>query len=108
MNPVDGVKSASPTSAAGRAPMPSSAAIATAASATTRACSATCSQITRAPRSEFAFLLMLAVVAAYISKALGVYYLVGAFLVGAAAQSFRERLPALSSESLVHAVEAFA
>ncbi|MDF1503944.1 cation:proton antiporter [Roseisolibacter sp. H3M3-2] len=61
-----------------------------------------------APRSEFAFLLMLAVVAAYITKALGVYYLVGAFLVGAAAQSFRERLPALSSESLVHAVEAFA
>src|SRR5688500_17131303 len=37
-----------------------------------------------APRSEFAFLLMLAVVAAYITKALGVYYLVGAFLVGAA------------------------
>ena len=61
-----------------------------------------------APRSEFAFLLMLAVVAAYITKALGVYYLVGAFLVGAAAQSFREQLPALSSESLVHAVEAFA
>lgn len=61
-----------------------------------------------APRSEFAFLLMLAVVAAYITKALGVYYLVGAFLVGAAAQFLRERLPALSSESLVHAVEAFA
>ena len=61
-----------------------------------------------APRSEFAFLLMLAVVAAYVTKALGVYYLVGAFLVGAAAQFFRERLPALSSEQLVHAVEAFA
>jgi Kef-type K+ transport system membrane component KefB len=61
-----------------------------------------------APRSEFAFLLMLAVVAAYVTKQLGVYYLVGAFLVGAAAQAFRERLPALSSESLVHAVEAFA
>ncbi|MGZ8376940.1 MAG: cation:proton antiporter [Gemmatirosa sp.] len=61
-----------------------------------------------APRSEFAFLLMMAVVAAYLTKQLGVYYLVGAFLVGAAAQFFRERLPALSSESLVHAVEAFA
>ena len=61
-----------------------------------------------APRSEFAFLLMLAVVAAYVTKALGVYYLVGAFLVGASAQFFRERLPALSSESLVHAVESFA
>ena len=61
-----------------------------------------------APRSEFAFLLMLAVVAAYLTKQLGVYYLVGAFLVGASAQFLRERLPALSSESLVHAVEAFA
>jgi Kef-type K+ transport system membrane component KefB len=39
-----------------------------------------------APRSEFSFLLMLAVVAAYLTKELGVYYLVGAFLVGASAQ----------------------
>jgi Kef-type K+ transport system membrane component KefB len=61
-----------------------------------------------APRSEFSFLLMLAVVAAYATKQLGVYYLVGAFLVGASAQFLRERVPALSSESLVHAVEAFA
>ena len=61
-----------------------------------------------APRSEFAFLLMLAVVAAYATKQLGVYYLVGAFLVGASAQFLRERVPDLSSERLVHAVEAFA
>ncbi len=61
-----------------------------------------------APRSEFSFLLMLAVVAAYLTKQLGVYYLVGAFLVGASAQFLRERVPALSSERLVHAVEAFA
>jgi Kef-type K+ transport system membrane component KefB len=61
-----------------------------------------------APRSEFSFLLMLAVVAAYLTKELGVYYLVGAFLVGASAQFLRERVPALSSESLVHAVQAFA
>lgn len=61
-----------------------------------------------APRSEFSFLLMLAVVAAYVTKQLGVYYLVGAFLVGASAQFLRERVPALSSERLVHAIEAFA
>lgn len=61
-----------------------------------------------APNSEFSFLLMLAVVAAYVTKQLGVYYLVGAFLVGASAQFLRQRVPALSSEQLVHAVEAFA
>lgn len=61
-----------------------------------------------APRSEFAFLVMLAVVAAFVTRELGVYYLVGAFVVGVAARRFRRRLPALSSERLVHAVEVFA
>jgi Kef-type K+ transport system membrane component KefB len=61
-----------------------------------------------APRSEFAFLLMLAVLCAHATQRLGVYYLVGAFLVGVAAQQFRERLPAMSSEKMLHAVEAFA
>lgn len=61
-----------------------------------------------APRSEFAFLLMLAVVCAFVTRELGVYYLVGAFVVGMAAQRFRERLPALASEQMVHAVEMFA
>src|SRR6185312_3512100 len=42
-----------------------------------------------APRSEFAFLLMVAFVCAYTTRTLGVYYLVGAFLVGVAAQRFR-------------------
>lgn len=61
-----------------------------------------------APRSEFAFLVMLAVVAAYATRSLGVYYLVGAFLVGVAARRFRQQLPSLSSERLLHAVEVFA
>jgi len=61
-----------------------------------------------APKSESAFLLMLAVVSAYITRALGVYYLVGAFMVGIAAQTFRTRLPSMSSERTLHAVEAFA
>lgn len=61
-----------------------------------------------APRSEFAFLLMLAVVCAFVTRELGVYYLVGAFVVGMAAQRFRERLPAMASERMVHAVEMFA
>ena len=61
-----------------------------------------------APKSEFAFLLMMAVVVAYATRALGVYYLVGAFLVGLAARRFRESLPALASERMLHAVEVFA
>lgn len=61
-----------------------------------------------APKSEFAFLLMMAVVVAYATRQLGVYYLVGAFIVGVAARRFRESLPALASERMLHAVEVFA
>lgn len=61
-----------------------------------------------APQSEFAFLLMMAVVVAYATRQLGVYYLVGAFLVGVAARRFREALPSIASERMLHAVEAFA
>lgn len=61
-----------------------------------------------APRSEFAFLLMVAVVCASATRRLGVYYLVGAFVVGLAARQFRARLPAMSSERMLGAVEAFA
>jgi Kef-type K+ transport system membrane component KefB len=43
-----------------------------------------------------------------VTRKLGVYYLVGAFLVGVAARRFRDRLPALSSERMLHAVEVFA
>jgi Kef-type K+ transport system membrane component KefB len=53
-----------------------------------------------APKSEFAFLLGVAVVTAIATRALGVYYLLGAFLVGVSAQRFRTHLPALSSEKL--------
>jgi Kef-type K+ transport system membrane component KefB len=61
-----------------------------------------------APKSEFAFLLMVAVLAAFVTLRLGVYYLVGAFVVGITAQRFRERLPAIASEQMLHAVEVFA
>lgn len=61
-----------------------------------------------APKSEFAFLLMLAIVCASITVRLGAYYLVGAFVVGVAARAFRDRLPSIASEQLVHAVEVFA
>jgi Kef-type K+ transport system membrane component KefB len=61
-----------------------------------------------APRSEFGFLLMVAIVCAYATRLLGVYYLVGAFIVGAAAQQYRASHPAMSSEKLIDALESFA
>jgi Kef-type K+ transport system membrane component KefB len=61
-----------------------------------------------APRSEFAFMLMVAMVCASATRALGVYYLVGAFIVGLAARQFRTRLPAASTERMLSGVEAFA
>lgn len=61
-----------------------------------------------APRSEFAFLIMVATLSASVTRQLGVYYLVGAFVAGLAARQFRDRLPAMSSERMLGAVEAFA
>lgn len=63
--------------------------------------------VPHAPRSEFAFLVMLAVLCASITRELGVYYLVGAFVVGMAADRFRDRLPGISSIPMLNAVEAF-
>ncbi len=61
-----------------------------------------------APKSEFAFLLILALVSAYLTRHLGVYYLVGAFVVGITAVRMRKRLPALASDRLVVGIELFA
>jgi len=61
-----------------------------------------------APKTEFAFLLMISLLCALVTKKLGVYYLVGAFVVGMVAQRFREQLPAMASERMLHAIEAFA
>lgn len=61
-----------------------------------------------APNSDFAFLLMSALLAAFATRRLGAYYLVGAFVVGMMAQRFREDLPTMSSERTLHAVEVFA
>ncbi len=61
-----------------------------------------------APRSEFAFLVMMALVAAYATRHLGVYYLVGAFIVGVAARQLRDTLPKMEWPPTLHAIEAFA
>jgi len=61
-----------------------------------------------APKSEFAFLMLVAVACGVGTYELGVYYLVGAFIVGMAAQRLREHLPAVASEKMLSSVEAFA
>jgi Kef-type K+ transport system membrane component KefB len=57
---------------------------------------------------EFSLLVMVGLLAAYLTKQLGVYYLVGAFLVGMVARLLRERMPALASQENLHAVKLFA
>jgi Kef-type K+ transport system membrane component KefB len=61
-----------------------------------------------APGSEFSFLVLLGLITAYLTKQLGVYYLVGAFLVGFLAQQLRRRLPTLAGEEIMSAVRLFA
>lgn len=61
-----------------------------------------------APKSEFALLLIGAVICGYITKHLGVYYLVGAFLVGFIVGILRETLPDFHSEQIIGAVGLFA
>lgn len=61
-----------------------------------------------APNSEFAFLIMLATASAVITRKIGAYYLVGAFVVGVAARSFQQQIPSVTSERLIGAVELFA
>jgi len=60
-----------------------------------------------APQSEFGFLLMVAILCGIITMKLGTYYLVGAFMVGVAAQRFEEDLPDMVSEEMFHAIRVF-
>lgn len=61
-----------------------------------------------APRTEFTFLVLVALFCAFVTRELGVYYLVGAFIVGVTAVRLRKDLPEMSSERLLGAVEFFA
>ena len=61
-----------------------------------------------APKSDFAFLVIVAAACALITRNLGVYYLVGAFVVGVVAQRFRSHMPSMQSDHMLRAVEALA
>jgi Kef-type K+ transport system membrane component KefB len=64
--------------------------------------------IPHAAGSEFSLLIMVGLIAAYLTKQIGVYYLVGAFLTGISARLLRDRLPSIASEQNLHAVKLFA
>jgi Kef-type K+ transport system membrane component KefB len=61
-----------------------------------------------APGSEFSLLIMVGLIAAYLTKEIGVYYLVGAFFTGFAARQLQERMPTLASDDNLRAVQLFA
>ncbi len=61
-----------------------------------------------APGSEFSLLVMVGMVAAYVTFHLGVYYLVGAFIAGLTARLLHERMPRLASTGNIHALRLFA
>lgn len=61
-----------------------------------------------APGSEFSLLIMVGLIAAYLTKEIGVYYLVGAFFTGLAARQLQEKMPKLASDENLRAVQLFA
>ncbi len=58
-----------------------------------------------APKTDFAFLVIVAVACALITRNLGVYYLVGAFVVGVVAQQYRQHMPSMQADRMLYAVE---
>src|SRR5690606_24912084 len=64
--------------------------------------------VPHAPGSEFSLLVMVGMVAAYVTFNLGVYYLVGAFIAGLTARLLQERMPKLASFENIHALRLFA
>lgn len=64
--------------------------------------------IPHARGSEFSLLMMVGIIAAFLTYQLGVYYLVGAFLAGFIARLLKKRMPLLASTENLHAIQMFA
>jgi Kef-type K+ transport system membrane component KefB len=64
--------------------------------------------VPHAPGSEFSLLVMVGLIASYLTYQLGVYYLVGAFLAGFIARLLRQRMPQLASDQNLLAIQLFA
>jgi Kef-type K+ transport system membrane component KefB len=63
--------------------------------------------IPHAPGSAFSLLVMVGFAAAFVTDALGVEYLLGAFLAGLMARLLEKRVPQLASPGNLHAVKLF-
>jgi Kef-type K+ transport system membrane component KefB len=59
------------------------------------------------PGSEFSFIFMLAIISGIITKKLGAYYLVGAFLVGMVASQYRRNSPSASADQMLQSLRSF-
>jgi Kef-type K+ transport system membrane component KefB len=64
--------------------------------------------VPHAPGSEFSLLVMVGLIAAYLTDQIGVHYLVGAFLAGFIARLLRTRMPGLASRENLRAIQLFA
>lgn len=60
-----------------------------------------------APGSEFGFILILAIVASLITKKLGAYYIVGAFLVGMVTGQFKRNSPNAQTDMMLQTLRSF-
>lgn len=58
--------------------------------------------------AEFSLLVMVGLIAAYLTDYLGVHFLVGAFIAGFIARVLRRRLPGLASDDNLRAIQLFA
>lgn len=64
--------------------------------------------VPHAPNSEFPLLVLVAIVGAYATRRLNLYYLIGAFVVGIVARRLRKEAPELASDRNLSAIELFA
>jgi Kef-type K+ transport system membrane component KefB len=64
--------------------------------------------VPHAQGTEFAFLLMVAILCAIFTRKIGAYYLVGAFFVGSAARQFKTILPPETEKQTMSAMQLFA
>ncbi len=60
-----------------------------------------------APGSEFSFILMLAIISGLITKKLGAYYLVGAFLVGMATGQYKRNASDSGADQILKSLQSF-
>jgi Kef-type K+ transport system membrane component KefB len=60
-----------------------------------------------APGSEFGLILMLAIISGIVTKSLGAYYLVGAFIVGMATGQYKRQISSKSTDQILHSLRSF-